>query len=436
MQVKLPPLGEGATSGTVSGILVKVGDAVAEGQPLIELESEKAVALIPSPSSGKVAAVLVSEGDQISVGQALVNLDGGDEGTEAPSPSATHEADGEKPEQVSVAPSGRLVHDRKPAAAVKQRHEPPPGFPPPASPSIRKLARSLGIDLRLVSGSERGGRITMDDLREFISSLQGQRPQEAAPGATAQPPVQGQSQVPDFGVWGPVRREKISQLRSVISRKMVESWTQIPHVTQFDYADITELQRKRKIHSPYYKKKNANLTLTPFILKALVDVLKDHPMFNASLDPGSNEIVYKDYFHLGIAVDTEHGLLVPVIRDVDRKTLLDLSLELSDLAERARTRKVTLEEMQGGSFTISNQGGIGGGLFTPIINAPEVAILGIGRGSEQPVFRTLRPEKRSMLPLALSYDHRLIDGADAARFMVALNERLGNFKESELKLKQ
>ena len=433
MQVKLPALGEGATSGTVSGIMVKVGDEVTEGQPLIELESEKAVASIPAPASGKVTEVLVKEGDEISVGQAIVTLDGGaQEGKGKPTPPAPKKEQSPSQEElrVSIAPSGELVQDETPSG--EPVHEPPPGFPPPAAPSVRFVARSMGIDLRYVRGSQRGGRIVMNDLRAYIEALKN-RPQARAAVTTAEP---APSPAPDFSRWGSVSRKKLSKLRSAISRKMVESWTRVPHVTQFDNADITDLLRKKKIHSPFYKKKGVSLTITPFVMKALVDVLKQYPLFNASLDEAAGEIVHKDYYHFGIAVDTEHGLLVPVIRDVDRKSIFELSQELVAVAGRARERSITLEEMQGGTFTISNQGGIGGSHFTPIINTPEVAILGIGRGQEQAVFRTQRAEKRTLLPLALSYDHRVIDGADAARFMVALNERLGNFKESELRVNQ
>lgn len=427
MQVKLPHLGEGATSGTVSSLLVNVGDTVTEGQALIELESEKAVASIPSPSAGTIAEILVKEGDEVSVGQPIVVLNDG--GAESATPAQKEE------EGVSIAPSGRLVQDNKPSPSQELSGPPVqslPGIPPPAAPSIRKLARSLGIDLRQVRGSERGGRIVMTDVKNYIASLQNRvRP---GTGDQSLPAPSVSAERIDFSKWGPVERKKLSQIRSAISRKMVESWTQVPHVTQFDEADITDLQRKRKIHLPFYKKRNAHLTLTPFILKALVDLLRKYPVFNASLDSSTNELVYKSYYHFGIAVDTEYGLLVPVLRDVDKKSLLELSVELVDLAERARNRKIPLEEMQGGTFTISNQGGIGGGHFTPIINTPEVAILGIGRGGLKPVSRSSRTEKRMILPLALSYDHRVIDGADAARFITGLIDRLAGFKESEIRL--
>jgi pyruvate dehydrogenase E2 component (dihydrolipoamide acetyltransferase) len=427
MQVKLPPLGEGATSGVVAGIFVKVGDSVRKDQPLLELESEKAVASIPAPSAGTVAEILVKEGDEISVGQAIVTLSGIEEAA-VPAEKTEHRA-------ISVAPSGRLVQEPSAEKPAEPAAEPPAGFPPPAAPSVRQFARSLGIDLRKVAGSAHGGRIVLEDLRRYIARLEAGAAQP--PESTAAPaPSAPSSPAIDFSRWGPVTRKKMSQLRLAISRKMTDSWAHVPHVTQFDHADITDLQRLRKIYGPIYKKKNVSLTITPFLLKALVDVLKKYPVFNASLDSGTNELVFKNYYHFGIAVDTEQGLLVPVLRDVDKKSMFEISGELEQLATRARERKVNLDEMQGGTFTVSNQGGIAGGHFTPIINTPEVAILGVGRGSEQSVFRTQRAERRIMLPLALSYDHRVIDGADAAKFITALIARLDSFRESELRLTQ
>jgi pyruvate dehydrogenase E2 component (dihydrolipoamide acetyltransferase) len=241
------------------------------------------------------------------------------------------------------------------------------------------------------------------------------------------------TQVVDFSRWGPITRKKMSKLRQAISRKMVQSWTSVPHVTQFDEADISGVMKIRKKHAAEFEKQGARLTITPFLLKALVVVLKKYPIFNASLDPTSNEIVYKGYYHFGIAIDTEQGLIVPVLRDVDKKSMMDLSRELQQLAERARQRTIGMEEMQGGTFTISNQGSIGGSHFTPIINIPEVAILGVGRGRVQMISQEGKTENRTMLPLTLSYDHRVIDGGDAARFISSLSEQLGGFDEADIK---
>jgi len=238
----------------------------------------------------------------------------------------------------------------------------------------------------------------------------------------------------DFSQWGPVTKKPVTPLRQVIARRMVESWTTIPHVTQFDEADFAQLNALRKKFAPAYEAKGAKLTLTPFVLQALVVTLKKHPIFNSSLDEAASEIVFKEYFHIGIAVDTEQGLIVPVIRDVDKKSMLELVKELEQLAQKARERKVTAEELKGGTFTISNQGAIGGAHFTPIVNRPQVAILGLGRGAMKPVVRDGKVEARLMTPLALSYDHRVIDGGEAARFIVDLVRAIEEFKEEVVKL--
>jgi pyruvate dehydrogenase E2 component (dihydrolipoamide acetyltransferase) len=272
----------------------------------------------------------------------------------------------------------------------------------------------------------------MADLRRYVQKLQQQpsgpgRPAGPAPAASAPPPPV------DFGKWGPVEKTKLTGIRTAISAKMTESWTTVPHVTQFDEADITDLLDLKKKNDKGYEEKGGKLTLTAFALKAVVGVLQKHPLFNSSLDLSSGEIVQKKYFHIGIAVDTEQGLIVPVLRDVDRKSMLQLATELDALAERTRQRKVALDEMQGGSFTISNQGGIGSGHFTPIVNVPQVAILGIGRGTLRPFVRSGKMANRMMLPLSLSYDHRAIDGANAARFMVDLVAAFERFDPALLK---
>jgi pyruvate dehydrogenase E2 component (dihydrolipoamide acetyltransferase) len=295
------------------------------------------------------------------------------------------------------------------------------------------MARDLGIDLNRVRGSERGGRIVLDDVKAYI-----QRLQEFAFGRkvekTAEKPAKPVQEQIDFSKWGSIHKKPMTSLRQAIGRKMVESWTTIPHVTQFEDADITGLMEMRKKHTASYEKKGGRLTLTPIILKALVAVLKKYPIFNSSLDEATHEIVFKDYYHIGIAVDTEQGLIVPVLRDVDKKNILELSKELEDLAEKTRQRKVSLDELKGGTFTISNQGGIGGAHFTPIINKPEVAILGLGRGASKAFVKDGKIEVRTLLPLGLSYDHRVIDGADAARFIVEFVKTLQEFKEEDVKI--
>lgn len=427
MEVRLPRLGEGADSGAVARILVKVGDEVKKDQAIIELESDKAVASIPSPQSGKISKVHVKEGDEIKVGQVIVTLEGSNGAAAPKGEKPTEEVAPPSPAKSKVLP---LPESPRPAGA----EAPTSSMGPAASPSVRKLARDLGIDLTRVRGSERGGRIVMADLRRYIIQLQ----QQSQPAVPVQPggPAQIQSRLEsmDFSRWGKVDRQKMSKLRQIISTRMVESWTTIPHVTQYDDADITDVLALRKKHAAAYERQGANLTLTPILLHALVPVLKKYPIFNASIDEATGEVVYKQYYHIGIAVDTEQGLIVPVLRDVDRKSILELSIELQQLAQRTCERKVSLDEMQGGTFTISNQGGIGGAHFAPIINKPEVAILGIGRGAVKPIVVGGKVVPRTLLPLALSYDHRLIDGADAARFITALVNAIESVSNDDLKL--
>jgi pyruvate dehydrogenase E2 component (dihydrolipoamide acetyltransferase) len=303
-----------------------------------------------------------------------------------------------------------------------------------ASPTVRKLAHDLGIDLTRVRGSERGGRIVLEDLRAYIQQLQQLALQPKAASAPTASTAKPAAEKIDFAKWGPIDRQPLTSLRKIIAQRMHESWASIARVTQFDEADITNIVALRKKYATKYEKKGGHLTLTPFLMKAVVEVLKKYPTFNCSLDEAREEIVFKKYYHIGIAVDTEQGLLVPVIRDVDKKSLLQLSKELAEVAERARKRKVAADDLKGGTFTISNQGGIGGSFFTPIVNKPEVAILGVGRGVLKPVVRGAKIEKRMLLPLGLSYDHRVIDGGTAARFTVEVVQALEQFKEAGVKI--
>jgi pyruvate dehydrogenase E2 component (dihydrolipoamide acetyltransferase) len=426
MDVKLPKLGEGADSGVVVNVFVKEGDTIAKNQNIIELENEKAVAGIPSTVAGVVAKVHVKAGDKLTVGQRILSLTSGEQkdGTEEAAPgSDAGQAEDEAESPVSGSPEE--VDEELPARVAA----------PVTSPSVRKLARELGLDLTRIRGSEPGGRIVIADIRAYIQRLQklaaGPKAAAAAAAAPAKPTPAEQI---DFSKWGPVVKKPVTPLRQVIARRMWENWNVIPHVTQFDEADFTRLNELRKRFSPAYEQKGTRLTLTPLVLKALVETLKQHPMFNSSLDVAANEVVLKNYYHIGIAVDTEQGLIVPVIRDVDRKSVLDLAKELEQVAQKARDRKVTADELKGGTFTISNQGAIGGAHFTPIVNKPEVAILGLGRGAMQPVVRDGKIEARLLTPLALSYDHRVIDGGAAARFMVDLVAAMQDFPEAAVKL--
>ncbi len=433
MDVRLPRLGEGADSGTVASLLVKAGDTVVKDQPILELESEKAVATIPSPEAGTVSALHVKEGDTIKVGQVILTLGGGAAGT-APVPAPSKVIDvsvGDEEEERSAGMAPPAPPPEGWDGAEPEPERLPDGIPAPAAPTVRRVARELGIDISRVRGSERGGRIVMADLRRYIQRLQQQSAgtRAAAPSAPAPKPAPVSI---DFSKWGPVEKTKLTNLRTLISAKMSESWSTVPHVTQFDEADITGILEMKKKHDPAYEKKGGKLTLTAFALKAVAGVLQKHPMFNASIDLAAGELVQKRYYHVGIAVDTEQGLIVPVLRDVDKKPMLQLASELNSLAERTRARKVGLEELQGASFTISNQGRIGSGHFTPIVNVPEVAILGMGRGVLKPVVRGGKAANRLMLPLSLSYDHRLLDGANAARFMVDLVAAFEGFDEAQL----
>lgn len=431
MDVRLPKLGEGVDSGSVVTVFVKVGDAISKGQSLLELENEKAVAPIPSPADGTVTALRVKPGDKLTVGQVILTL--AEKGASAGSPPASEAQSApaappsrtEPAEPDTLPAEDDLESELSPVPSAARRA----GFPPPAAPSLRRLAKDLGIDLTRVRGSQSGGRIVLADIRNYIQRLQEAAVQKRREPVKASPP-----EPVDFSKWGPVKATPMSQLRQVISRRMAESWTTIPHVTQLDQADFTAINDLRKKHGPAYEAQGTRLTLTPFVLKAVASTLKKHPIFNASLDEAAQQIVVKEYVHIGIAVDTEAGLLVPVIRDVDAKSMVQLARELEELAEKSRQRKLSLDDMKGGSFTISNQGGIGGAHFTPIINKPEVAILGLGRGTQQPVVRNSQIVPRLLVPLALSYDHRLIDGAHAARFMVDLVGVLEAFSESDVKL--
>ena len=392
MEVRLPQLAEGADSGSVVNLLVAVGDKIRKDQTLLELENQKAVAPISAPADGTIAQIHVKPGDVVSVGQLLVSID--EEGA-APS---------EGPVSREAAPVRDEPVERRTLSALS-------GLPPPASPSIRKMAKELGVDLSRVPGSGHGGRITPEDVRAYVHRLQA--------GAVTGTPRAAQPQV-DFSKWGPVSRGPFTPLRQAIARAMQDSWATIPHVTLFDEADIRGILALIQKQTAVYEKNGLKLTLTGFVVRALAQVLKKHPVFNSSLDESSKEIVYKEYIHIGIAVDTPAGLMVPVFKDADKKSMAEIARGLQEMAEKARARKVAPEELQGGSFTVSNQGGIGGGHFTPIIRKPEVAILGLGRA------------KAGLLPLALSFDHRVADGADAARFMRDLVPALETFPESEV----
>ena len=436
MDVKLPQLAEGVESGTVVSILVAEGQTVKKDQPFMELETQKAVGSIPAPSAGVVTKIHVKQGMEVSVGQVLISIDA------APSASTGAPTSAQRSSKPAVQPATTEPRQTVSATAASAspsdyRYESKSGVPPPAPPSIRKIATDLGIDLTRVKGSEAGGRITLGDLRDYVQRLQ-QIALQRAPGAeqpSGQPAHTAPAESIDFAKWGPIHREKMSPLRRTVSRRMVESWTTIPKINQFADADISNLLALRKKHAPAYEKQGGHITLTALLLVVLGRTLKKHPRANSSFDESTMELIYKDYCHIGVAVDTEGGLIVPILRDVDRKNLLQLSQELHAITEKTRQRKISIEELQGGSFTISNQGSIGGSHFTPIIYAPQVAILGVGQGQPKPVAIDGKIGIRTILPLCLAYDHRVLDGADAVRFLKDVISGLENFSAADLELK-
>ena len=428
MDVKLPQLAEGVESGTVVNILVAEGQDIKKDQPIMELETQKAVGSIPAPASGIVTKIHVKEGMEISVGHVLITIrePGGEA---AASPPAGAPQPGEH-RAAEAAPRRQPEYSEAPN--LSYHYQSPSGAPPPAAPSIRKLARDLDIDLTRVKGSEAGGRIVLEDLRAYIRRLQQIADTGSAPPSIPSSPAAPRREAEDFSKWGAVRREKMSALRRTVSRRMVESWTMIPKINQFDDADITALLALRKKHAPAYQKKGAHLTLTSFLLMTVTRALVKHPRANASIDEGAGEIVFKEYRHIGVAVDTEAGLIVPVLRDVDKKNLVEISRELAAITEKTRQRKISLEELQGGTFAVSNQGSIGGGHFTPIIYSPQVAILGVGQGNPKPVIVDGKIAIRTLLPLCLSYDHRVLDGGDAVRFLREIIAGLETFSEADV----
>jgi len=427
MEIRLPQLAEGVGSATVVNVLVSEGDRIQKDQSIMELETEKAVGSVPSPESGTVTKIYVKEGEEVAVGQPLISLS--EEG--APDISKKKErSEGDGGAEPAARPAAG-PEPRKTAAPARDegqrddfRYESKSGFAPPASPSIRKLARELGIDLTRIQGSERGGRITIEDLRSYIQGLQEMASQRKPAAPAAQKPAR---EGIDFSKWGPIHRERLSPLRRTVGKRMLESWSTIPHITQFAEADVSALLELKKKYAA--APETSGVTVTAFILKAAVRALKKYPAFNSSLDESTEEIVYKDYYHLGVAVDTEAGLIVPILRDVDRKGMAELSKELAELTRKARERKISIDELQGGTFTISNQGSIGGDHFTPIIYKPQVAILGLGRSALKPVARESGVKTSTILPLSVSYDHRVIDGADAVRFTLEIVKILENFED-------
>jgi len=421
--VKVPSL-DGFEDVPVIEINVAEGDTVGEEDPLVTVESDKATMEIPSPYAGKIGKILVKEGDKLSEGSDLLEMtiedDGDDEGeSEDSGDSARADSQEGKPEK----PQGKQQSEPQPQGST---YEPPsPGTKVHAGPAVRKLARELGADLTRVKGSGPKGRIVKDDVHAYVKS-QLQQAQQGSGVATGSgiPGVK----LPDFSQFGEIEREGMSRMMAATATNMQRSWLNVPHVTQFDDADITEMEDFRKAQKAAGEKRGVKMTPLPFLLKACAAALAELPQFNVSLDMERKEVVRKKYIHIGIAVDTPHGLMVPVIRNVDQKGLWELAAESAELAQKARDKQLKPAEMQGACFTITSLGGIGGTAFTPIVNTPEVAILGVSKASMKPVWDGKEFQPRLMLPLSLSYDHRAVNGADAARFTNLLTQLLGDIR--------
>lgn len=448
---KLPSLGEDIEEADVLKVLVSEGDTVTVDQPLLEIETEKATLDVPAEAAGTVTRIHVAEGDTITVGQVIVTIESSASAatdspqTEeqsapetAPAPTAETAPPPEATPAAAAAPSASTApqapeaapEPERPAARASQvaATPPPSGDTVFASPSTRKFAREVGVDLASVTGSGPGGRITDDDVKRASRERPAPAPPPATSGASSAARPAGMRSLPDFEQWGPVTREPLSRLRRTVSRNMTQSWTEIPHVHLQHHADITAMEELRQQFKARATAAGGNLTISVMMLKIVASALRVHPKVNASYDHDAEELILKDYIHIGVAVDTERGLVVPKIEDVDHKNIIELSVELNEIAERARTNSLTVEEMRGSTFTVTNLGSLGTGYFAPIINWPEVAVLGLGRAEHTAVWDTEQGTwtPRLIMPLSLGHDHRVLDGADGARFMSWIVQAIKN----------
>ncbi|MBT3290703.1 MAG: 2-oxo acid dehydrogenase subunit E2 [Victivallales bacterium] len=403
-RLTIPGLGENIEHAQVVRVLVEVGQDLAADQSVVELEAGKATVEVPAESAGTVVQILVSEGDEVDVGQAFLVLEAS-EGTPAATAPAAPAAPEPKPTPVAPVPAPDPSPEpppKPPASKQPVRHV-------PAAPSVRRFAREIGIDVDTVEGTGSHGRVSLDDVKHHARELS----QRRSEGLRVETP-----QLPDFSQWGTVRREPMSGIRRATAEHLAVSWTNVPRVTHFDSADITTLDSLRKKFADRAAAQGGKLTMAVMVVKTVAEALKKFPKFNASIDVAKREIVFKDYIHIGIAVATERGLMVPVLRDAGGKNMVQLAAEIDAVATRCREGKISLPDLAGGTFTVTNLGAIGGSYFTPIVNYPEAAILGLGRAKRQPVVdENGGIVVRTILPLSLSYDHRLIDGAEAARFV-------------------
>jgi pyruvate dehydrogenase E2 component (dihydrolipoamide acetyltransferase) len=445
-EIRVPEVSDGVTEGTVISLAVAVGDQVEADQTLLEMETDKAVVAIPSPFEGKITEIRVSEGDTVAVGAVIMT--GDPEGAAASEPAGEQEVQAEaEPRSAPTEPEAEPAEEpeaEKPAESPSTRATPPPTADPsqasaapaasdaevdltsvregdlvaPAAPSIRRLARELGVDIYQVQGTGPGGRISEEDIRSFVrETMQRITGGGPAPVVTGEfPGLHAQRPLPDFTKWGGVTQEPLSKVRAITADAMSYAWSTIPMVTQYDKAGITELEDFRQKFNRQADPEG-KLTMTAILIKVCAAALRAFPQFNSSLDLARKELIIKDYVHVGVAVDTPSGLLVPVIRDADRKGLETLAVELNEIATKTRERRISPADLEGGSFTISNLGGIGGTAFTPIVYAPQVAILGVSRAATEPVWDGENFHPGLVMPLSLTYDHRVIDGADGARFL-------------------
>ena len=415
-QFKIPTLGENITTASITKVLVKAGDRIKADQVVMEIETDKATIEVPSEVGGVIKEITVKEGDKAAIGQVAIII----ETSEAPV-TKSEPVKVEKPVEQKVVKAEAPV-DHGPSEIDLTHHMPKAVIIPkdiskvvvPAAPSVRRFAREIGVDIHQVRGTGAHGRISLEDVKSYAKKINEQIQKGGLIGGGVTVPKET---LPDFSKWGEIDRQPMNNIRRKTAEHLSYAWATIPHVTQFDKADITELENLRKQFGKKVETAGGKLTVTGILLKVIASAMKVFPQFNSSIDMEKSEIIYKKYVNIGIAVDTDRGLLVPVIRDVDKKNITQISVDLAEVSKKARDKKLSLEDMAGGSFTISNLGGIGGTYFTPIVNSPEVAILGVSKSAIEPVYIDGKFEPRLMMPLSLSYDHRIIDGADAIRFL-------------------
>ena len=416
IEFKLPTVGEGVEKADIGAIRVKEGDVISADQVVVEVETDKAVFELPCPHAGKVSKIHVKQGQTVRVGDLILSLEAA--GAPAAPPKAAPTAPAAAPSAPTPAPAKTAEAVTPAAVPVVSASASNGELPtPPAGPATRRLARELGVDLRRVRGTGPGGRITLVDVHQAAARASG-----GAGGGVVVPPL------PDFSTFGPVERVALNKLTKTAAANLSLSWQVVPHVTQHESIDVTELEAGRKRFTAAHGKTPdmPKVTMTVLATKAVVAALKAFPQFNASYDAATGEAIHKKYFNIGIAVDTEHGLVVPVVKDADKKSVIQIAGEITELAAKARARKLGLADMTGGTFTITNLGGIGGSFFTPIVNYPEVAILGMSRAAQQYVITNDEAKIRLMMPVSLSYDHRIINGADGARFITKLAQLLSD----------